>query len=464
MKELIIIVFIFLMTTTSQAQDWAGNWEGLLTIGDQDVTVIFHIKEDGAGKLTATMDIPDQMAYDLEMDEVLLDGNEITISFNALQAKYIGTWNEARSKIMGDWIQGSKGELNLKKTENSGPNRPQEPQGPFPYKIEEVTYINEKADGIKLSGTLTRPIGEGKFPVVVLISGSGPQDRDCTILKHKSFWVLADYLTRNGIAVLRFDDRGVGQSEGDFATATSADFATDVEAGVAFLREHDNIDINKIGLIGHSEGGLIAPLIASKNKKIDFIVSLAGPADSGAKLLLQQNEDLLRSQKVGEPLIESYLEICSKLFKTVIKDKKSKKKAADFKKAIQSDLDKMEKVDKINLGLEGLALQQKLEVIQTRWMRHLICSDPKKQWKKVKCPVLALNGDKDIQVSAKLNLEIIETSLKKAKNKNFTCKSLPNLNHLFQNCKTGFTDEYAKIEETFSPDAMKLILEWIKGL
>jgi pimeloyl-ACP methyl ester carboxylesterase len=461
MKQLIIIVFIFLMTTALQAQNWVGNWEGLLTVGDEDILIVFHIKENSTGKLTGTMDSPDQMTYALKIDEVLLNGNEITIIVNAFNAKYIGTWNEARSKIMGDFIAGIKEDLNLKRTEKPNSNRPQEPQGPFPYKTEEVSYINEKANGIKLSGTLTLPVGDGKYPVVVLISGSGPQDRDCLILGHKPFFVLADYLTRNGIAVLRVDDRGVGESEGDFTTATSVDFATDVEAGITFLRGHSNIDINKIGLIGHSEGGFIAPLIASKNKEVNFIVSLAGPADSGDKVLLKQNEDFLRSINIEEPLIDAYLEICSKLYTAIIKDKKCKKKRADFKELIQSDLDKMSDKNKTKLGLDGLPL---LDALQPKWMRYFISLQPGKQWRKVKCPVLALNGGKDIQVAAKPNLEVIETSLKKARNKNFKCQNLPNLNHLFQNCKTGYLGEYVQIKETFSPDAMKLILEWIQSI
>ena len=412
----------------------------------------------------ATMDSPDQLAYDIKIDEVTVKEGEITLDISAIHAQYIGKLTEDKKGMRGNWVQGVPLELNLKKTAGKTLQRPQEPLGPFPYKIETVTYANKKADGIKLAGTLTIPEGEGKHPVVILISGSGPQDRDESILKHKPFWVLADYLSRNGIAVLRFDDRGVGESEGTFAGATSADFATDVMAGIDFLREHSSIDANKIGLMGHSEGGLIAPMVASKDKKLAFIILLAGVGVPGHELLLQQMEDIMKEKGTAENSLEAVRKVNTKLYQTILKDKKDKLGVNELKEAIKEELGAISEKDKVELGLSDAALRQGLATLQSPWMRYFIRSVPDNYLKKVKCPVLALNGDKDLQVAGKVNLDAIKTSLNKAKNKNFKCELLPNLNHLFQTCETGAVEEYIKIEETFAPSAMELIKEWIQGI
>ena len=339
--------------------------------------------------------------------------------------------------------------------------RPQEPQGPFPYTIEEVSYVNKDAGDIKLAGTLTLPEGEGRFPVVVLISGSGPQDRDQSILKHKPFWLLADFLSRNGFAVLRFDDRGVGESEGDFASATSADFATDVAAGITFLRKHPAIDAKKIGLMGHSEGGLIAPIVASKDKSVAFAVLLAGPGVSGKDLLVRQSYDIHKLKGINEDLLNQLNKINATLYQTVIEDKKDEKGTDDFMKAIEKEYAAVSEENKKMLGLDEASLRQGLKAMQSKWLRYFIRANPEDFLRKVKCPVLALNGEKDLQVAAKMNLDAIESALNKAKNKNFKCVALPGLNHLFQTCETGAVEEYIQIEETFSPAAMKIILDWL---
>ena len=271
------------------------------------------------------MDSPDQLAYDIKMDEVIVKDNELTLTLSVAHAQFIGSLNEDKTVISGNWIQGVPMPLVLTKSKSEGPKRPQEPQGPFPYKIEEVSYVNKDAGDIKLAGTLSIPEGEGRFPVVVLISGSGPQDRDQSILKHKPFWLLADFLSRNGIAVLRFDDRGFGESEGDFASATSADFATDVAAGITFLKKHPSIDAKKIGLMGHSEGGLIAPIVASKDKSVAFAVLLAGPGVSGKDLLIRQSYDIHKLKGINEDLLNQLNKINAKLYQTVIEDKKDEK-------------------------------------------------------------------------------------------------------------------------------------------
>lgn len=463
MKCIVSSLFICLINLNLKAQTWEGTWEGTLVAGTQNLKIIFHINKGEGEEWKATMDSPDQMAYDLKMDNVAIDKKEIKMDLAAAHAQYIGELSTDGKTIKGNWIQGMPLPLELTKTEKKGFSRPQTPKEPFPYSIEEVTYENKK-EKFSLAGTLTVPEGKEKYPAVILISGSGPQDRDETILKHKPFWVLADYLTRNGFAVLRFDDRGVGASKGDFASATSADFATDVVAGIDFLKKHPNIDTKKIGLIGHSEGGMIAPMVASKNRDVAFIVLLAGPGVSGNMLLLQQSKDILTEKGMDKELIKKSNKISSKLYDAIINDTKNNLGVSDLVALVKDDIDHLSEGDKKEIGGDELSLRQSITTLQTPWMRYFIQFNPANYLKKVKCPVLAINGDKDLQVAGQQNLDGIKSALKEGRNKQVETVLLPNLNHLFQTAETGAVEEYVKLEETFSPDAMKLILNWMKKL
>lgn len=463
MKLSIIIIIIMYLTAVVNAQNWEGRWEGKIKAGPQELRIVFNIQKSQGAALAATMDSPDQMVYDLEMDEVNTKDNTIIIKFKAGNAEYTGQLSEDNNSIKGKWIQGMEFPLELIRSNKKSNLRPQEPQGPFPYRIEEVTYPHKKAK-IELAGTLTIPEGSGKFPVVILISGSGPQDRDETILQHKPFWVLADYLTRKGIAVLRVDDRGVGKSTGSFGLATSVDFAEDVVAGVQFLKKHPSINTKKIGLIGHSEGGLIASMVASKNKDIAFAVLLAGPGLAGKDLLMQQTKDLMELGGASQTQVQAIQAINSKLYTAIVDDKKGKLTVDDLMNLIQEDLAQISEEDKQATNLEDASLRQGITTLQSSWMRFFLAANPSDYLKKVKCPILALNGDKDVQVAGKVNLDIIEKALQTAKNTNFQCVLLPNLNHLFQNCETGAISEYIQIEETFAPEAMDLIFDFIEKL
>lgn len=326
--------------------------------------------------------------------------------------------------------------------------RPQEPQKPFPYYTEEVKFEN-KTDHVTLAGTLSLPKKEGNFPAVILISGSGKQNRDEEILRHKPFLVLSDYLTKKGIAVLRFDDRGAGESTGDFTKATTIDFARDVQAGVDYLKTRKEINKNKIGLIGHSEGGVIAPMIAGNSKDVDFIVLLAGPGLRGDKLLLLQKEILERQFGVPENDVQKGQEIFKGAYEIVLASAANDEKLKnDLSSYAQSKFD-----DKTAKSFT--------EQITNVWWYNFLRIDPAVALAKVKCPVLALNGSKDLQVPATVNLEAIKKALSKAGNKNVTIKELPDLNHLFQECKTGSPMEYDTIEQTFSPIALEEISNWL---
>jgi alpha-beta hydrolase superfamily lysophospholipase len=313
---------------------------------------------------------------------------------------------------------------------------------------------------IQLAGTLTIPAGAGPFKAVILISGSGAQNRNEELLGHKPFLVIADYLSRNGIAVLRYDDRGVGQSQGNYAEATSADLATDAEAAYNFLKNNPKINSREIGLMGHSEGGLIAPIVASSNPGIAFIISLAGPGITGQQIIIRQSQEISRISGISEEKIRKSTATSKKLY-AVLRKEKDNKKAEVKILAIYKEMLKKEKSSKEDTEKAVNQLKATFGAQTYTWFRYFIITDPAIFWKKVKCPVLALNGEKDLQVAADENLPAIEKALKSSGNNSVKTIQLPGLNHLFQHCKTGLPSEYSEIEETFSPEALKIIDDWI---
>ncbi len=366
-------------------------------------------------------------------------------------------WNE----IEGQWKQGGTTlPLILKRTEKVEElKRAQEPKKPYPYLEEEVTYENKKA-GIKLAGTLTLPPSAGPHPAVILITGSGPEDRNETVYGHKPFLVLADYLTRRGIAVLRVDDRGVGGSTGVESESTSLDFAGDVLSGAAYLKSRKEIDPKKIGLIGHSEGGIIAPLVASlAPEEIAFIVMMAGTGLTGEEIVQLQGALIAKAEGVSDEEIAKSHKIQETIFSVMKQEKDPDVAAAKIRQLTKDMRDAMTEEEKKQLTPEVQEAQ--IKRLFTPWFRYFLTYDPKPALKKVKCPVLVLNGEKDLQVPPKENLKAIEAALKAGGNTNYTIKELPGLNHLFQTAKTGSPMEYMKIEETISPSALAAMGDWI---
>jgi fermentation-respiration switch protein FrsA (DUF1100 family) len=338
--------------------------------------------------------------------------------------------------------------------------RPQTPSKLYPYYSEEIRFRNDSAN-VTLAGTLTLPSKEGKFPVVVLISGSGAQNRDGEMLNHKPFLVLADHLTRNGIGVLRYDERGVGQSTGNFKTATSLDFSYDAENAVNFLKTRKDVDTTKIGLAGHSEGGLIAPMVAARSTDVAFIVLLAGPGMELKKLLLIQDGLIAKAYGISDENVKKLVDINDKVYNLVIQSTDLKKLKTDMTRFMNENIPKIP--DKLIPGktTRDQFAKVRIESLSSPWAQFMLKYDPEKTLEKVKCPVLAINGEKDIQVVPKENLDAIALALKKGGNTNVTTKELPNLNHLFQECKTGSPAEYGEIEQTFAPAALNEISGWI---
>ncbi len=338
--------------------------------------------------------------------------------------------------------------------------RLQEPTKPYPYYSEDVAFKNAQAN-ITLSGTLTLPSKEGSHPAVILITGSGPQNRDGEVLGHKPFLVICDYLTKRGVAVLRYDDRGFGQSTGDFKSGTSLDFATDVESAVTYLKTRKEINQNKIGLVGHSDGGMIAPMVAAKSEDVAFIVLLAGPGIQGGKLLVVRQELMARAMGMSEAEMLESKKSNEKTFEILSRSKDPQ--------TIKADLIKYAKENPPNIPSRfippGMTREQfvaaRIDEITSPWFIYFMNYDPVATLEKVACPVLALNGEKDVQVPSQENLTAISNALKNGGNENVTIKELPNLNHFFQECKTCSLSEYATIDQTFSPIALAEISDWI---
>ncbi len=453
-----LIITLFAFISTIFAQEITGDWHGQLDVHGTKLRISFHVIKTNIA-YASTMDSPDQGAFGIPTDKTTYKNNNLFITLKTIGVTFNG-------KLESDKIEGTFNQngmdfpltLSKEKIKKEAPkSRPQDPKEPYKYKSEDVVFTNKKANNIQLAGTLTLPNEVKNPPVAILISGSGPQNRNEEFLNHRPFLVISDYLTKNGIAVLRYDDRGVAKSEGTQKNATSADFATDVEAAYNYLLTRKDVSSKKIGLIGHSEGGFIAPMVASKNKNIAFVILLAGTGVDGAEILRTQSKKALKFAKLDEEYI-NFNDTMSKHVFNLIKtetDQKNRKEtiAAYLKKARKNAPKTMLK----ELTDENIKLQ--VTKITSPWMSYFIRTNPKQFLKKVTCPVLALNGSKDFQVVPKLNLNGIKTALQN--NKDVTITELENLNHLFQNCKTGAVDEYAKLEETFSPKALKIMSDWI---
>lgn len=461
MKTISILLLTLLTSFSLTAQDITGQWNGVLKVQGIQLRLIFNITKTNNG-FSSTMDSPDQGAKGIPVTNTTFDNSKIKFEVSTARIEYNGELKE--NKFVGVFKQGGQEfpmNLSRKTIEKEVANRPQEPTKPYPYYSEDVTFKNTK-DDILLSGTLTLPEKEGTYPAVILITGSGPQNRDEELVEHKPFLVISDYLTKNGIAVLRYDDRGVGQSKGDFKKATSADFATDVENAIAYLKTRKEINQKKIGLIGHSEGGLIAPIVAAKSEDVSFIVLLAGTGIQGDKLLLMQQELLATVYGVSEIDIKKSIETNTALFKMIINSKDDLKLKTDLTNLINETFKQDSNAEIPNNMTQDEFVLTQVNQITRPWMHYFIKFNPAKTLEKVKCPVLALNGEKDLQVPPKENLTAIKNALIKGRNTNITTKEFPNLNHLFQECKTGSPEEYATIEQTFSPIVLDEITKWIK--
>ena len=457
-KIIFIVIVLALGISVSYAEDRAtGHWEGHIEIPGQPIAVKVDLAIDDTD-WNGTIDIPAQGAKGLPLSEIYIaeegEGMRVKFSIRGVPGNptFDGTLQDG--VINGTFSQGGVTfGFRLSREIVSGPVRPQEPKPPFPYQIEEVEFQNGP---INLAGTLTLPPGNGPFPAVLLISGSGLQDRDETVFGHKPFWVLADHLSRTGIAVLRVDDPGIGKSAPHPEPPTTADFATDVEAGVTFLKRDDRI--GTVGLIGHSEGGIIAAIVASRRDDIGFVVLMAGPGVPGAELLLKQNERIFDGMGIVGERKETLLTLLDRLFTTLTSDMTED----EMRQQVDEIVRKQFEINGIPPAQQDeTQVQAAVEQVLNPWMRYFLALDPRPALEAIRVPVLALNGELDVQVDAEQNLTAIDAALEKGGNHNVTLHRLPKHNHLFQRAKTGLVNEYAVIEETISPEVLDLIRDWV---
>lgn len=444
--------------------DLAGYWAGSFSILGDSVEVVLSLTESAPGVLSGRVSFPVQAIFDAPT-RTEWDGRSLHVDASSLGGRFEGRLRRDGTSIRGDWFQvGGKFRLELRPASSPpSPSRPQEPRPPLPYRVQNVE-ISHSEESVTLSGTLTLPEGSGPYPAAVLVSGSGPQDRDESLFGHRPFLVLADYLTRAGIAVLRYDDRGVGDSSGDFADATSEDFATDAIAAVEFLTGVEGIDPDRVGIIGHSEGGIVAPMAAVRSDRVAFIVCLAGPGSPGRDLLELQTRLIMEASGVPAPLVALNLRLQSELLGRLQEAGDAEGAVEVAKRELESSWGGLPRAAIAALGLASevdRALEELVGSVASPWMFFFLDFDPATAFQHVEVPVLALNGTLDLQVPPEPNLRLIEEAVKRGGNPNVTTMELEGLNHLFQSAETGLPSEYGRIEETMSPDALRIVSDWI---
>jgi pimeloyl-ACP methyl ester carboxylesterase len=451
----IILVALALVSgcATDRGSDLVvGIWEGRLQYPGVEIRIVFRIEKSPVGTLTAFMLTPDQDDREVLANRVVYQDRGLYIEVATVGGAFNGTVLETDNVIEGIWTQArvTQPVLLARVPEIFKRPRPQDPQPPFPYVEEDVTFENPEADA-RFGASLTIPEEGRPLPAVVLISGGGAQDRDGTMLRHKPFLVLADHLGRNGIAALRYDDRGVGESTGDRSASTTADYASDAAAAVAYLKSRPEIDPGRIGLIGHSEGGLIAPMVAQADGDIALIVMIAAPGLPGDEYNYQYEESVGRAFGMSEEVIAAKRGMQERMYEVLLSDDSAEVAARKIREImLESDPNTPPS------RMEG-AIQR----FVSPWFRFALAYDPAVNLSELRCPVLALYGEKDIQVPPERNADAVERALRRGGNRDYGVETVPGLNHIFQTSQTGLPDEYGKIDETFSPLALDLITEWI---
>lgn len=416
-----------MLTFTANAQE--GSWNGELDVMGTKLPLVFNFSPNGC-----TMDSPSQNAKGIPAEKTVSDDGTIKVKVGMIGATFEGKM--ADGEIKGTFTQnGFPLPLTLK-VGKLAVKRPQMPVPPFPYKEESVSFTNA---GYTFNGTLTLPENYTKqTPVVLMVTGSGQQNRDEELFEHKPFAVIADALARQGIASLRYDDRGWGDKSVNFANFTTDDFRQDAAAALPLLRKR----FNKVGILGHSEGGTIAMMLAAEGK-VDFIVSLAGMAISGKETLVMQNRQAMSSIGLPNEMVDTYCNSISKALDEIA----SGKKASEIN------------IDDTPEALKPITIKA-LQQADTPYIRHFLTIDVSKQLSKIKCPVLALNGTKDTQVDCAANTTLLEKGLINSKH---TIKKIEGVNHLFQHCTTGNVVEYQQIEETIASEVLEIIYSWINN-
>ena len=455
---LVLCTFVSFNASAQSDDDWSGAWNGALTTPGGTMRLVIEIETDDA-LMTGTLESIDQApGQKIPLSSIAVEDGVLAFAIDRIGARYEGRYNSDNTSFEGEFFQGMQFELNFSRgtgdtAELAAPNRPQYPTDPLPYIVEEVMIPNPDAPGVSLAGTLTRPDTNDSYPVVILISGSGPQDRNQDVFGQKTFLVLADYLTRSGVAVLRYDDRGTAESTGDFSTATSADFTSDTIAIVNYLAARSDMNLSGIGLVGHSEGGLIAPIAAGQSALIDFVVLLAGPGVPSRDLVLTQSRRFAMFRGTDEETLARIMEIQVRLADITIAPTSQDDARVEIEAFLTEDL-------MSSVGDDPANRDNAITSVLSPWYRYFMRHDPAPYLAALDIPVLVLNGSLDMQVEAADNLAGMREHL--AGTPDTTILELEGLNHMFQTAETGSMMEYAQIEETFAPSALVLISDWIQ--
>ncbi len=466
MKKIIFVLFLlsfYGLNAQNEGIKYDSFWQGNLKFGQTSLKIVLKIFKTDKGKISAHLDSPDQGEANIPVTEIKISDDSLEFSIASIGASYKGGFEKSGEIITGIFKQsGYNLPLQFEKTKRVAEvKRPQNPKRPFPYIEEEIVFEN-KHDKIKLFGTLTMPDRNGKFPAVVLISGSGPQDRDETIFNHKPFLIISDYLTRNGIAVLRYDDRGVGKSGGNFSSATTEDFMKDALAAVEYLKSRNEVDRNKIGLIGHSEGGLIAPMAVASSDDVKFLVLLAPPGIPGKDLIPLQTELILKAQGVDSSTISRTVSQLKAVFDIITYSSDSLTAYKKLEELYKNEIADMSGKEKNKTENSFEAFDRKAKTYLSPWFRFFLKYNPSWALENVKVPVLALWGGKDLQVPPKENMPALKRALENAGNKKVKTVVCEQLNHLFQKSNTGLPLEYGSIEETIYTPVLEMIEDSIK--
>jgi pimeloyl-ACP methyl ester carboxylesterase len=431
-----------------------GTWQGAIETGNMRMRLQLHLSHDEKGQLTAAVDSLDQGIQGIPASHVTERAGQVKFELPAFGAEYNGAVSASKNEITGHWNQnGNLETLDFRRSDKILElRRPQNPAKPYPYKEEEVSFA--AGDGrLTLAATLTLPQGAGPFPAALLVGGSGPNDRDETIAGHKPFLVLADSLTKRGIAVLRYDKRGIAKSTGNYADATMENFTQDAQAAFGYLKSRKEVDLKRLGIIGHSEGGILGALVATRSNDLNWMVLLATPATTGERTLLRQSELIARAGGLAEEQITRSLEFDRKAYAAV----REEKDAAALERRLRT------LVDQSGLGaaMPPAALQAQIRMMSSPWFREFLDYDPAPALEKLKCPVLALSGDRDLQVDSTENVPLLRKAYESSGNKDFMVVEIEGVNHLFQKAQSGSPALYGAIEETIAPEILTAVGNWV---
>jgi uncharacterized protein len=431
-----------------------GTWQGAIEVGNMRMRLQLHVARVDKGQLVASIDSLDQGIRGIPASKVSESAGQLRFEISMFRAEYRGALNAAKSAIQGVWTQNDTEEpLDFERSDRVlDLRRPQNPTKPYPYREEEVSITAEDGKAT-LAGTLTVPAGGGPFPAAVLIGGSGPNDRDEAIAGHRPFWVLADFLTRKGMMVLRYDKRGCGRSAGVYEQAALRDFVQDAQAALSYLKSRKEVDPQRLGLIGHSEGGMLGAQLAVRSTDVKWLVLLAAPATTGERTLLRQSELVARTGGLAEEQIARSQEFDRLAYAAV----REVKESAPLETRLQA------LVEKSGLGasMPPQALEAQLRLMTSPWFREFLDYDPEPVLERVVCPVLALNGDRDLQVDADENVPLFRRAYEKSGNRDFTVMEIEGVNHLFQKAQSGSPALYGAIEETIAPQVLKAVESWL---